>query len=248
MTWHVTLSVYKKQWLSCTFSSRKQNFFFNGVEILIWKCNTKLFSFFYLLHTLWRQCLHFSLTVLDVAFLTWKNSPVYTMWKKDFFGNSFFSFAKQQSSVHVTFYEILPTTLFFWQISKQNQSIFKILWKWQRLRISFLLPPSGYLQWILPDPFENSVGTKTQCLLHDLDSDLKWSLLLSLDLSLTTKPKELSYQDLYYSVKQDEAAVLACNVQSNPPPAFRYNFINYFLLHSFRKINLEDFGSHLLRS
>ena len=41
------------------------------------------------------------------------------------------------------------------------------------------------------------------------------------DTGMTTKPKELMHQDLYYSYDQGNTGVLACNVQSNPPPAFR---------------------------
>lgn len=41
------------------------------------------------------------------------------------------------------------------------------------------------------------------------------------DTGLPSKPRELMHQDLYYSYEKDETGVLACNVQSNPPPAFR---------------------------
>ena len=42
------------------------------------------------------------------------------------------------------------------------------------------------------------------------------------DSGLPTKPTQLSQQDLFYSYRKDETAVLTCNVQSTPPPAFRY--------------------------
>ena len=41
------------------------------------------------------------------------------------------------------------------------------------------------------------------------------------DTGIPNKPRELLHQDLYYSYEQDETGVLSCNVQSNPPPAFR---------------------------
>ena len=41
------------------------------------------------------------------------------------------------------------------------------------------------------------------------------------DSGLPTKPTQLSQQDLFYSYRKDETAVLTCNVQSTPPPAFR---------------------------
>ena len=42
------------------------------------------------------------------------------------------------------------------------------------------------------------------------------------DSGILSKPKELIHQDLYYSYARGQTAVLACNVQSVPPPAFRY--------------------------
>ena len=42
------------------------------------------------------------------------------------------------------------------------------------------------------------------------------------DTGIPSKPRELMHQDLYHSFEQDETGVLACNVQSTPPPAFRY--------------------------
>ena len=41
------------------------------------------------------------------------------------------------------------------------------------------------------------------------------------DSGIPTKPKELIHQDLYYSFERGQTAVLTCNVQSVPPPAFR---------------------------
>lgn len=46
------------------------------------------------------------------------------------------------------------------------------------------------------------------------------SLLLP-DSGIPTKPVQLRQQDLFYAFKKDETAVLTCNVQSTPPPAYR---------------------------
>ena len=45
--------------------------------------------------------------------------------------------------------------------------------------------------------------------------------IISSDSGLPTKPTQLSQQDLFYSYRKDDPAVLTCNVQSTPPPAFR---------------------------
>ena len=65
-------------------------------------------------------------------------------------------------------------------------------------------------------PFHLAVDSKSYTTSLDIDD-----CILLADTGLPAKPRELMHQDLYYSFEKDETGVLACNVQSNPPPAFR---------------------------
>ena len=69
------------------------------------------------------------------------------------------------------------------------------------------------------------------------------------DTGIPNKPRELLHQDLYYSYEQDETGVLSCNVQSNPPPAFRWLCLKLLLewIPKYQNRNLLDFLEGLLK-
>ncbi len=104
----------------------------------------------------------------------------------------------------------------------------------------FHVVPSGDLHVIRAD-FADAVESYACRVRNTLNNKEEISQAFSLiinDSGLPTKPVQLSQQSLFFTFRaEDETAVLTCNVQSNPPPAFSWFRVRDNLLEPISRSN-----------